>query len=223
MRCNCDFGLYAQDVASASQFQSRAISWHLGFFIDLRPIVLDMDQGSPVTNPEPFWLFMHIPKAAGTTLRSIVDAQYGADAVLTYYNQRNRQLLDNLPYVLMDERRSYRALIGHFSFGVHEGLPRLARYVTFLRDPVTRAVSAYFENIKTHPRRLTRPDGKLMSLREALDRLGGQLENHLIKAVTGLPNDAVVTDSDLAHAQDNIAQHLNFWARRSDSPSPCCC
>ena len=34
---------------------------------------------------DPFYLFMHIPKTAGTRL-SIVDEQYGFQNVLTYYN-----------------------------------------------------------------------------------------------------------------------------------------
>ena len=64
---------------------------------------------------DPFLFFLHIPKNAGTTLRSILDAQYGRRAVLTYYNQPSRQLLDNLRYMLMDQRNKYRALIGHYS------------------------------------------------------------------------------------------------------------
>ena len=169
-----------------------------------------MDQGDLQTKSEPFWLFMHIPKAAGTTLRSIVDAQYGADNVLTYYNQPNRQLLDNLPYVLMDPRRSYRALIGHFSFGVHEGLPKPARYVTFLRDPVRRAISAYHEVIKTNPARFSRADGTRMGLEEVLDRRPEALANQQLKMLSGLESEAASDDIDMAAAKRNLAFHFAF-------------
>jgi hypothetical protein len=159
---------------------------------------------------EPFWLFMHIPKAAGTTLRSIVDAQYGADAVLTYYNQNSRQLLDNLRYVLMDERRGYRALIGHFSFGVHEGLPRPARYITFLREPVARAISSYAEVIKTDPGRYMRGDGTTMSLAEAVDRYPQAFANQQLKMVGGFEHDCPMTRDHLATAEANLASHFDF-------------
>ena len=98
----------------------------------------------------PFYLLIHIPKAAGTTLRSIVDCQFGRDNVLTYYNQPNRHLLDNLDAVLTVGDKDYKALIGLYCFGVHDNLSHPARYVTFLRDPVSRAVSSYYENLKTN-------------------------------------------------------------------------
>ena len=65
---------------------------------------------------DPFYLFMHIPKTAGTTFRSIVDEQYGVRNVLTYYNQNSRQLLDNLEATLQIGAFNYRALIGHFQY-----------------------------------------------------------------------------------------------------------
>ena len=59
----------------------------------------------------PFYFFLHIPKTAGTTLRQIVDEQYGYKNVLTYYNQNSEQPLDNLESLLI-VNPSYRALIG---------------------------------------------------------------------------------------------------------------
>ncbi len=41
-------------------------------------------------------------------------------------------------------RRSLRLVVGHMPFGAFEGLLERPRYMTFLRDPVERAVSDYY-------------------------------------------------------------------------------
>ena len=84
---------------------------------------------------DPFYLFLHIPKTAGTTLRSIVDQNLGPVNVLTYYNQNSRQLQDNLDAYLTF-KPNFRAIIGHFRFGFHKLLNRPSTYITFLRHPV---------------------------------------------------------------------------------------
>lgn len=119
----------------------------------------------------PFYLFIHIPKSGGTTLGSIVDCQYGRDNVLTYYGQNSRQLLDNLDAALTVRRRDYRALIGHYHFGIHHKLSCLARYITFLRDPVELCISAYHENLKTNFDRFSHPDGTPMSLEYCVETM----------------------------------------------------
>lgn len=163
----------------------------------------------PTVSQNPFWLFMHIPKAGGTTLRSIVDAQFGPEKVLTYYNQNSRQLLDNLPYVLRDERRSYAALIGHFSFGVHEGLHRPGRYVTILREPVARGVAAYFENVKTYPERFAKPDGSLMTLSEVLEEQREHFSNQQVKMIAGTIESAPADEGTLEVAERNLRDRFD--------------
>ena len=93
---------------------------------------------------ETFYLFLHIPKTAGTTLRHIIDDQYGQENVLTYYNQNSNHLLDNLEALLM-VKPQYKALIGHYYFGVHAKFRFPATYITFLRHPVARTISQYKE------------------------------------------------------------------------------
>ncbi len=158
----------------------------------------------------PFLLFIHIPKAAGITLRSIVDGQYGADNVLTYYHQPSAQMLDNLDYHLRAARHDYRALIGHFRYGVDQKLSRQASYVTFVRDPVALAVSSYFKNLKTDRAHFTKADGTLVSLEESLDREAAAYANQQVKYLTGLSADAEVNDNDLVTCLNNITAHFTF-------------
>jgi hypothetical protein len=104
----------------------------------------------------PVVLFLHVPKAGGSTLGEYVYNQCRAPA------SRGDGLLDAgvayLDYGFIKEpelavpgrvksllgRRDLRAVIGHFWFGLHEHVARPSTYVTLLRDPVERVVSLYY-------------------------------------------------------------------------------
>ncbi|HIF61201.1 MAG TPA: hypothetical protein EYQ26_17235 [Rhodospirillales bacterium] len=118
-------------------------------------------------NLSPFYFFLHIPKTAGTTLRQIVDEQYGYKNVLTYYNQNSEQLLDNLESLLI-VNPSYRALIGHFHFGLHQRFSFPSTYITFLRHPIARTISHYKEWVINHPERLQDRNGNIQTLLESI-------------------------------------------------------
>jgi len=118
-------------------------------------------------NLSPFYFFQHIPKTAGTTLKQIVDEQYGYKNVLTYYNQNSEQLLDDLEPLLIVNPK-YRALIGHFHFGLHERFSFPSTYITFLRHPITRTISHYQERVINHPERLQDRNGNNQTLLESI-------------------------------------------------------
>ena len=158
----------------------------------------------------PFYLFIHIPKAAGTTLRSIVDCQFGREHVLTYYNQPNRHLLDNLDAVLTVNRNDYKALIGHYSFGVHDSLNHPAQYITFLREPVSRAVSSYYENLKTNTANFSHPDGALMSLDYCVEHMEDFFSNQQLKMLGRYNNDITLNEDYLHQTMAGINDHFGF-------------
>mgnify|MGYP006088945575 CR=1 FL=1 len=112
---------------------------------------------------KPFQLFLHIHKTAGTTLRKIVDFQYGHQNVLTFYNQNSNHLIDNLDSLLIVNPR-YKALIGHFNFGVHKKISFPTTYTTFLRHPVARTISHYKEWLVNHPDWLLDENGNTQNL-----------------------------------------------------------
>lgn len=82
------------------------------------------------------WLFMHIPKTAGTSFRQIVQREY-----------RNRGGLESVydPDEVKEGPRNQmaRAYIGHFRFGFHQHLNGIGRYVGFMREPIGHAWSHY--------------------------------------------------------------------------------
>jgi hypothetical protein len=101
-------------------------------------------------------LFLHLPKAGGTTLGEFVynECRSGGEP-------RTEGLLSDgvlfLPYGFFKEtelavpqyardllgRDDLRAVIGHFWYGVHEYVGRPSTYITLLRHPVERVLSLY--------------------------------------------------------------------------------
>jgi hypothetical protein len=87
---------------------------------------------------------MHVPKAAGTTLRTIIERQIPPQNLykITADIQGDQIRFRNFPE---RKRRTYRIVFGHFCYGLHTALPKGQKYtyITLLRDPVTRAMSEW--------------------------------------------------------------------------------
>jgi len=100
-------------------------------------------------------LYVHIPKAAGTTMASLLyeqcrnrqEIQEGKFCSGVYYHpagfireldaESGEQVRETL------RRDDLRAVIGHFQYGLHQEVPRPCRYATVLREPVSRIRSLY--------------------------------------------------------------------------------
>lgn len=81
--------------------------------------------------------FLHIPKTAGTSFMQLLERQYRKDEICPAYLWR-----DLIPLLGTADR--FRVFRGHFYAPLAGQLPgRRMRTVTFLRDPVARALSHY--------------------------------------------------------------------------------
>lgn len=91
-------------------------------------------------SPRPL-IFLHMPKAGGTTLEEIVKRHYqGGKSFRFTGSDENAAEFRALPE---EERASFDLLSGHIYFGIHEHVPSPATYMTMLRHPVERVVSLY--------------------------------------------------------------------------------
>ena len=88
-------------------------------------------------------IFLHIPKTAGTTLNRIIEWQYNPLSIFTIDPHGIRATPERFKTLSEQRRRQLRVVRGHMVYGIHEFLPQGALYITMLRDPVARLLSAY--------------------------------------------------------------------------------
>jgi hypothetical protein len=86
-------------------------------------------------------IFMHIPKTAGRTLRSILEKNYSKDEVIRTYSNKQIEQFQSLS---KNEKDKLKLIIGHNFFGMHEQLEGPFSYITMLRDPIERVLSLYY-------------------------------------------------------------------------------
>jgi hypothetical protein len=152
-------------------------------------------------------VFIHIPKTAGSSLRSILARQFPRPILtvrewrLTDRPYRADETLQKLRgYAsLPDEKKvRYRLIQGHLHFGLQEFLPQDANYFSVLRDPVKRIVSMYSYALRECGNFLhTAVSEKKMSLLDfASSDLTLELENDQSRRLGG-----VFAESDLQWGQ----------------------
>ena len=98
-------------------------------------------------------IFLHLPKTAGTTLNRLIEWEYplremySVDPVFFEWSAAHMRKLP--------ERRLCRTRMfkGHMLFGLHEILPQPATYITVLRNPIDRVLSAFYfmRSYRLHP------------------------------------------------------------------------
>jgi hypothetical protein len=91
--------------------------------------------------PRPL-IFIHLPKAGGTTLMGAVIARYRAGRGFRFTGLPSRT--EEFKALPAEERARYDVVHGHVHFGIHQWLPDPAIYATMLRDPVERIISHYY-------------------------------------------------------------------------------
>jgi hypothetical protein len=94
-------------------------------------------------------LFLHIPKAAGTTLHSVIERQFAPDVTFSIDGFNSPQGIKEFIRLPAQQREKIRLVKGHMPYGLHKYLSVPASYITMLRDPVDRVVSHYYFVLKT--------------------------------------------------------------------------
>ena len=182
----------------------------------------------------PILLHLHLPKTAGGSLNRVIYSQVASPDHPTddensiyegiyHYSplQRpvtlRRPVLDIHPAAIDILRtRKLKAVIGHFTFGIHRYLVSSSTYVTLLRNPVDRIISLYFHYTRKMGKR---PEGRL-TLAQFLtefplpgrDNQQTQLltDNDQTRRISGLDQpDGKCTGAMLEEAKKNLASYFS--------------
>ncbi|OYW35687.1 MAG: hypothetical protein B7Z35_14615 [Hydrogenophilales bacterium 12-61-10] len=154
-------------------------------------------------------IFLHIPKAAGSTLHPVLERHYSKRAYRTITVPEQLEAFKQLPEA---ERHRIRLLKGHMPFGLHEYLSGHSRYITLLRHPAERIVSHYYYVKRRPGHYLHHHLASGMGLAEfASAGLSGEMDNGQVRLLSGHDQDipcGECTRDLLDTAQRNIENHF---------------
>ena len=153
-------------------------------------------------------IFLHLPKAAGSTLNRVIAQQYPPEAIYKTGGKPRETLLREVAEVTRPPSR-IRLLTGHASFGLHTALREDFTYITVLRDPVERLLSHYHfaRRLPGHPLHEAINSGQL-GIREVAAQLGNLQTRYLANEEprnSGGPIDAAT----LEQARGNLSSHFS--------------
>jgi hypothetical protein len=96
----------------------------------------------------PLLVFLHLPKASGTTLSSIIERQYPAGTVYRSTETQPQAVAQAIGH-RGAAAPPLRCVMGHMLFGLHRYLDGPTRYITMLRHPIRRLLSHYAYVLRT--------------------------------------------------------------------------
>ncbi len=92
-------------------------------------------------------IFVHIPKTGGMSFVPIITRNFHRKSVINLDGPlvSCAARLNALPE---QTRAAIKCIYGHVPYGLHDSLARAAVYITLLRNPVDRMVSAYYYSLR---------------------------------------------------------------------------
>lgn len=120
------------------------------------------------------YIFLHMPKSAGTTFRYHIENNFSSKEILGLYHAEGHKLsrddvFARLSSLSAAQKQGLRVVYGHeVYYGVHELLDRPSRYVTFLRDPIEKTISFYNYRMQQGIRKKQIDEARLPSFEEWL-------------------------------------------------------
>lgn len=179
-----------------------------GFYVDLRSehaceasIDVRLPDGGPLHGApmraaipprplkhRPTLLFMHIPKAAGTSFREAIARNYKTSEIAYLYPQEPGFRIRNLEELPLDQRSRAGLIAGHeVYYGVHQYIPNECLYFPVVRDPISRVWSNYIHVLQTKDARIfngVKPES-LEEIFESKSR--GDMDNVMVRFFSGSP------------------------------------
>lgn len=144
----------------------------------------DAEFGTPEPSPhlvDDLTYFLHIPKAAGTTLRALLKANFRQTETVLGYDQPASEWYDYRFDELVAPELGIRFFAAHLDWTlVERARHRTVRVVTMLRDPIDRTISAY--------RHFQRHQGFTGSLSDFIEQHPNQVVDVQARRLAGDPD-----------------------------------
>jgi len=160
------------------------------------------------------YIYLHIPKAAGTALRSVLKAAYGPDAIFWGYEAKSvADLAQEILSLSAGEIDALALIASHHQFGLHTLLASEHRYVTMLRDPIDRFVSDFYfiQGDDGRPRHRVLEGREGISITDYIQSGLSTIDNGLVRLISGTCDGrphGLVTADDLEIAKQNLRHHF---------------
>ena len=166
------------------------------------------DRNRSARGSEEAVIFLHLPKTAGTTLNRLIEWEYPLFEMYSIDPVLFRWSTAHLRKLSPDRLKKIRMFKGHMTFGLHEVLPQPATYITVLRDPVDRVISAYYfmRTYKLHPLYWKLRRGN-WTLEDFVRR--SQRDNVQSKIIGGSDYEMPCTREITEKAKDNLRHHFS--------------
>ncbi len=133
-----------------------------------------MSFGNKIYDPEKPLISIHIPKAGGTSFRSVLQHWFGDKLFFHYFDEPKNKMPEKHELLPMS------CIHGHFnssrSFGIMHYYPIVDQFITILRDPFEILVSRYYFQKKRDKAGVLFRDGKPLKL---ADDVNAFLENEI--------------------------------------------
>lgn len=146
---------------------------------------------------KPLWVFLHIPKTAGSSVRSVIEKNVPVDRLVRMYGPMQNVSLGQLVRNAEVKLRTADILYGHIEARVHQYVDRKCQYITVLRDPAERILSAYKYiryDASWHP---AHEMMNRLTIDEWLDETPKYATNNMSRILAGYRAREDVTDSEL--------------------------
>lgn len=161
-------------------------------------------------------IFLHIQKTAGSSLREALAGLLPADRTVLVYPSLVGKTVHEYLAMSVEQRNRFDYVIGHLYFGVHNFISRPSTYITFVREPLDRIRSQYYQYMK-HP-----PEYRVLGRRVPLSCLVEyglieEFDNYQTRVLSGMATDRVplgeMTTEHVELAFRNIRDRFEFVGR----------